>query len=184
MGAHGQCEPVDKTGARQAIGHHYQRRQVHQGVPGAGIFSDVLPRHHVQGQHQRYRQQTDRGGIQYLAAKHPQTQAEQHQANQRVLLARQLAHFPQRAIGPGSDFAAVRNARFVQVIGNQRRNHQQQQTDRQEGQEPLHPADMHAGDFADELDAQHVRCGAGDEHRGADAGPDHHHPHQVTADAP
>ncbi|MNZ90859.1 hypothetical protein D3C78_1098300 [compost metagenome] len=164
MGAHGLGEPVDKAGARQAVGHHHQRRQVNQRVPGAGILGDRLPRHHIQRQHQGNRQQADRGGIHHLTAKHPQAQAEQHQTNQLDFLTRQLAHLVQRGIGPGRHFTAVGHARFVQVIGDQRRDNQQQQPNRQEGQEPLHPTDMHAGNLADELDPQHVGRGTGDEH--------------------
>ncbi|MNE66572.1 hypothetical protein D3C80_1621280 [compost metagenome] len=76
MGAHGGGKPVDKAGTAQAAGHHHQGCQVNQGIPGAGVFGDIFPTDHVQGKHQRYRQQTHRSRIHDFTAEHPQAQAE------------------------------------------------------------------------------------------------------------
>lgn len=117
VGVHGLGEPVR---ACQTVGHHHQRHRVDQGIPGAGIPGDVLPRHHVQGQHQRHRQQADHGCIQQFAGEHPPTNAEHHQAEQGVFLAGQHAHFAQRGIGLAGHLAAVGHARLVNSVRHQR----------------------------------------------------------------
>ncbi|CSP88498.1 Uncharacterised protein [Shigella sonnei] len=71
--------------------------------------------------------------------------------------------------------------RFVQHVGKPRRNDKQDNPNRQEAEEPLQPANLDTGNFADELQTQHVWCRTGDKHGRTQTGTNDHHPHQIAA---
>ncbi len=74
-----------------------------------------------------------------------------YKANQCPLSACQRTHGFQFITRPGCHFFTVCDFRFVQHVGKPRRNDKQDNPNRQEAEEPLQPANLDTGNFADEL---------------------------------
>ena len=151
-------QPGDETGGGEAVGQRHQGGKPDKGVPRRFVVGDVAPGEHAGPQHQHDNQQGGQRRFNPVGGEDPHHQREADEHQQQNFIARQFAQFFQLTRGPQRHFVIDFHFRRIEPVSQQRHSQDQQDTERQEGDEPGPPRDVDADDAFYQRQGQQVRC--------------------------
>jgi len=175
-------QPGDKAGGGEAVGQCHQGGEPDKGVPCRFVVGDIAPGEHASPQHQHDNQQGSQRRFDPVGGEDPHHQREADEYQQQNFIARQFAQFFQFTRGPQWHFVIDFHFRRVEPVGQQRHSQNQQDTQRQEGDEPGAPRDIDANNAFDQRQGQQVRGQSRQEHRAGNTGGGDRYPHQIGTD--
>ncbi|MND60862.1 hypothetical protein D3C80_521010 [compost metagenome] len=171
---HAVREPADHTKFVQLVGHHDERTEPDERIPGAFFRQHIIPVDRAGDQESEETEHCDHGRVEREGRSEdhrrnvgPKDQQHDESADHHHFLARQRPHRRQFLPGIRNGIRRALKLRRRDHVEHERHDHERDQTRHEHGQRPGNPGQLHraAGRLRDIFEHQRVRRGRGDEHR-------------------